>query len=699
MGIRVGIDTGGTFTDLIAVDEATGEWYVAKVSSTPSRPVEALGAALEHAGFDPADISFIVVGTTIGINAVLTRTGSRVVYLTTKGFEDGPYIQRINRKNHYDFVWRKPEPFVRRRDCIGIDERVNYEGELVRAVDPDALREVVAEVGTEDLAVAVSFLFSYLNPESERAARDAILAIDPDLPVSLSHELAPIWREYERGTVAILDAYVKPAVKDYVAGVTEAFAARNAPANWSLLKSNGGHAIAEEAGSKPAHILLSGIAGGAIGGAHYAQRRDASRGIVLDMGGTSCDVCLIVDGDPLFSSEYEIEFGLPVAVPTVSTRTIGAGGGSIGWVDPGGFIQVGPQSAGAEPGPACYGKGGEEPTLTDANLALGRLNPDYFLGGTLSVDPEASRAALRGLVEKLGGDEVSVAYSMIRTANETMANAVRIVTVEEGVDPRDHALIAMGGAGPTHAAEIAEAIGIERVIVPLHPGLTSAFGALVANVRVDEVKSINLKSPGVEPEELEAQFVDIVETAIANFRAQGSSDADPAVARTIAMRYEGQNYEQEIPVPDGPITAASLAEVLERYHQLHHEFYGYRLDGLPVEFVRLLVTATAKEEDAFGLPALSLDVHGRAAAGESPPTRTIDVFFGDGFVSTPALPRSDLEAGETRSGPLIVESLDTTVVVPPGWDVECDEMGILELRHVDAGKTTEGTAGAVAATN
>lgn len=696
MGIRVGIDTGGTFTDLVAVDERGGEWYVAKVPSNPKRPVEALAAALDQADFDPADVSFIVVGTTIGINAVITRTGARVIYVTTKGFEDVPHIQRINRKNHYDFVWRKPEPFVLRRDCIGVDERTDSEGRVVRPVDPDALRALLPGRGGEDVAVAVCFLFSYLNPASELAAREALAELDPELPVSLSHEIAPIWREYERGTAAILDAYLKPTMDRYVEGVSEAFRAQGAGSSWSLLKSNGGHAVAGEARNRPGHVLLSGIAGGAIGGAYYARQRDAARGIMLDMGGTSCDVCLIVDGDPLFSSEYEIEFGLPVAVPTVSTKTIGAGGGSIGWTDPGGFLQVGPQSAGADPGPACYGLGGEEPTLTDANVVLGRLNPGYFLGGTLALDPEASRAALRRLAARLGGDEVQVASSMIRTANENMANAVRIVTVEEGVDPRDHALIALGGAGPTHAAEIAEAIGMDRVIVPLHPGLTSAFGALAADVRVDEVKSVSLKSTTATAGEVEALFAGIVEAATASFRAQGSSAAAPTVARLIAMRYEGQNYEQEIPVPDGPITEELLVEVYERYHQLHHEFYGYRLDAIPVELVRLMVTATAA--DAGALPALSLDVQGRTAAQEPPGSRTADVHFAGGFRPTPVVARGELAGGEARHGPMIVESMDTTIVVPPGWSVETDAVGILELRRA-GGDASEAAAATAAAAN
>ena len=682
MGIRVGIDTGGTFTDLVAADEDSGDWYVAKVPSNPSHPVEALAAVLAQAEFAPEDVSFIVVGTTIGINAVLTRTGARVIFLTTRGFEDVPYIQRINRKNHYDFAWRKPTPFVHQRDCIGIDERVNAEGEVVRQLDPEEVRRLLPEHGGGDVAVAVCFLFAYLNSSSELAAREAISAVDADLAVSLSHEVAPIWREYERGTAAILDAYLKPTLHRYVAGVTEAFRTQGLGSTWSLLKSNGGHALSTEARERPSHVLLSGVAGGAIGGAFVARARNASKAIALDMGGTSCDVCLVVDGSPLFSSEFEIEFGLPVAVPTVSTKPIGAGGGSIGWVDPGGFLQVGPQSAGADPGPACYGHGGEEPTLTDANLALGRLNPDYFLGGRLTLDPERSRRALESLGETLGTSGVEVASAMIRIANENMASAVRILTVEKGVDPRDYALIAMGGAGPTHAAEIAEAIGIQRVIVPLHPGLTSAFGALAAEVRVDVVNSVNLKST-TSPQTVEALLDRLEASAVANFRAQGSSSQAYRVTRFIAMRYEGQNYEQDVALPSGHVTQDVLSSVVAGYHDLYYSFYGYRLDALPVEFVRLAITVTAA--DTAALPTLSLDVRGHAAVKEPPGARTVGVHFKDGgFRPTGVVSRTALIGCGERAGPLIVESMDSTVVVPPGWVVESDAVGILEMRSADA---------------
>jgi N-methylhydantoinase A len=669
VGIRVGIDTGGTFTDLVGVDESSGAWYMAKVPSTPEDPVLALAAALAEAGIDGGEVSHIVVGTTIGINAVLTRTGARVIYLTTLGFEDVPHIQRINRKYHYDFTWRKPEALVRRRDCIGIDERVDAQGRVVQPLDPAMLQAALPDRDADDVAVAVCFLFSYLNPACELVARDAIAAVDPRLSVSLSHEVAPIWREYERGTAAILDAYLKPQLDRYVSGVGDAFAGRGVRSPWSLLKSNGGHVLADEARARPSHVLLSGVAGGAIGGAHYARARGVGQAIALDMGGTSCDVCLIVDGAPLFSSEFEIEFGLPVAVPTVSAKTIGAGGGSIGWVDPGGLLQVGPQSAGADPGPACYARGGAEPTLTDANLVLGRLNPDYFLGGALALD--AARA--RGALERLGADVVEVARSMVRIANENMANAIRIVTVEQGVDPREHALIAMGGAGPTHAAEIAEAIGITRVIVPLHPGLTSALGALAAPVRVDEVRSVRMDST-VPAARLAAEFDALERAALGKFAVQGGFGAPPSVRRTISMRYEGQNYEEEMELDAGSIGESALAQVLARYHARHEAFYGYRLPGLTVEFVHLAVSATAAADRSLPAPAAS----GQAAA---PAERITDVHFAaGGSCATAAVPRAGLLAGGERAGPLVIEAADTTVVVPPGWFVSADAAGILELR-------------------
>lgn len=391
------------------------------------------------------------------------------------------------------------------------------------------------------------------------------------------------------------------------------------------------------------------------------------------MGGTSCDVSLVVDGQPLYSSEYELEFGLPVSVPTIHSHTIGSGGGSIGWLDPGGLLQVGPDSAGAAPGPACYGEGGTEPTLTDANLLLGRLNPDYFLGGRLTLDAALSGTAMRQIAGRQGSDELEVASSMVRIANESMANAIRIVTIEQGIDPRDFAIVAMGGAGPTHACGIADAIGVNRVLVSPHPGLTSAFGALAAPVRVDEVRSVSWVSRNVQPTDVRLAFEELTEQAIRNFTAQGAEAARGRVVRTIAIRYEGQNYEQEVPLPDGEIDEAALSTAYERYHARHEQFYGYRFDRIPMELVRLSVTVSETNEP---LPALT-----NPQDESTRPAGTAEVYFNSwGFQPTTVLRRPEVDE-TTRMGPLLVQSMDTTVLVPPEWTSRGLDNGVLVLEH------------------
>jgi N-methylhydantoinase A len=671
VGVRIGIDTGGTFTDLVAVD-GDGRSFLAKVPSTPDNPVAAVEAALAASRIDPSEVELVVVGTTIGINAVLTRRGARVLYLTTEGFEDIPYIQRINRKHHYDFRWRKPTPLVRRRDCLGVPERLDEEGGVLRSPERAELEALAERVAAEGhVAVAVCLLFSYLNPAHELAVRDAIHARRPGLPVSLSHEVAPIWREYERGTTVTVDAYTKPLFAAYVDGVSAALAGAGVSSPWALLKSNGGHALAGEARATPAHLLLSGIAGGGIGGAHMAAAAGAPDAIALDMGGTSCDVCLILGGEPLYSADFELEFGFPVSIPSVSTRTIGAGGGSIGWVDPGGFLQVGPQSAGASPGPACYGQGGEEATITDANLVLGRLDPAFFLGGRMRLEPALAERALARLGERLGREAVEVASAMVRVCNENTANAIRIVTVEEGIDPRELALVAFGGAGATHACEIAESLGMRRVIVPPAPGLCSAFGALAATVRVDAVRSVYLTDARATAAELDGLFAELERRAREDFAAQGSGE-EPELRRSLAMRYQGQNYEQEVPVPAGPIDDGALAALYAEYGRLYEGFYGYRLDGIPIELVRLSVVASGEPPAFARLPGVP--------EPQAEATETRPVFFpGPGFVPTAIRRRESLAAGDALAGPAIVEFEDSTAVVPPGWSLSVLPSGILEV--------------------
>ena len=451
MGIRVGIDTGGTFTDLIGVEEDTHEIVVAKRPSTPANPEQGVFDTLAGSGIDVDDIAFLILGSTMAVNTLHQRSGARVIYLTTKGFEDVPFIQRINRRHHYDLGWVKPAPFVERRDCLGVDERVTKGGKVLASLEDeellrvrDAIEERIAEGGGVP-AIAVGLLFAYANPDHELKIGDFLRREFPDVPVSLSHRVAPIWREYERGSTTLADAYIKPLVGGFARNLDAGFHERGLKPTWQLMKSNGGHMVASAAAEQPIQLLLSGLAGGIIAGRYFGELAGSDRLVTLDMGGTSTDVGIIMDGEYGYTTEYQVEWGVPVAAPFIDITTIGAGGGSIAWMDKGGFLRVGPQSAGADPGPACYDAGGTDATVTDANLVLGRLNPDYFLGGRMTLHTEKAVEAVARVGQMVGTGVQETALSIVKLANENMANAIRLITVERGIDPREFDLVAFGG--------------------------------------------------------------------------------------------------------------------------------------------------------------------------------------------------------------------------------------------------------------
>src|SRR5829696_5218737 len=449
MAVRLGIDTGGTFTDLIGIDDVTGELVVAKTPSTPSRPVDAIMSAIDRSEAAMDAIEGISIGTTVATNALLQRNGATVIFVTTQGFEDIPHIQRMNRKHHFSLKWTKPQPLVERRNCLGVAERLDFHGRtLIPLTDEamedlaDRIEERIADYPEGDAAIAVCLLFSYVNPAHELRLRDFLAKRFPDVPVSLSNQVAPIWREYGRGSTAIADGYVKPIMQRYIEDAFAAFAQGGLDAPWSLMKSNGGKTPADAAEAEPIKFLLSGLAGGIIAGQYFGKMAGEGNLVTLDMGGTSCDVGLVRDGKIAHSTNFEIERGLPVATPTIDLTTIGAGGGSIAWIDKGGLLRVGPQSAGADPGPVCYGMGGTEATVTDANVVLGRLNPAFFLGGKIALDPGKADSALTILGDRLGLDKFAAAQAVIDIANENMANAIRVLSIDRGLDPREYALVA-----------------------------------------------------------------------------------------------------------------------------------------------------------------------------------------------------------------------------------------------------------------
>jgi N-methylhydantoinase A len=681
VAVRLGIDTGGTFTDLIGIDDASGELVVAKTPSTPARPVDAIMNAIGLSQVEKEALQAISIGTTVATNALLQRTGAKVIYVTTAGFEDVPYIQRMNRKHHFSLEWTKPQPLVERRNCLGVAERLDFHGRVIAPLTEEGLADLanrvearMAEYPGADIAIAVCLLFSYVNPAHELRVRDFLEARFPDVPVSLSHQVAPIWREYERGSTVIADGYVKPIMQRYIEDAFDAFTAGGLTAPWSLMKSNGGKTPADAAEAEPIKFLLSGLAGGIIAGQYFGQLAGAGSLVTLDMGGTSCDVGLVRDGKISHSTNFEIEWGLPVATPTIDLTTIGAGGGSIAWIDKGGLLRVGPQSAGADPGPVCYDSGGEEVTVTDANVVMGRLNPDYFLGGTIKLSPPKAEWKLDELGERLGLDRLEAARAVVDIANENMANAIRVLSIDRGLDPREYALVAFGGAGPLHAADIAAKMGMKQVIIPVYPGLTSAFGALIAEPKISQVWSKHFRSDAIDARTVGIHFDEMIAASLDQLRREGY-DGEPEIERSVSMRYWGQNYEQDVPMPPGPVTPELLERTLDAFHRVHEEFYGYSISGEVIELIRFNVTVSGST-GAVHLPSMASNGHrpGGRPVGERP------VYFqGHGLVDTPIYRRDDLPAGFAATGPLIVEEVSSTTVVHPGQRLEVGSTGVMTV--------------------
>ena len=674
--MRVGIDTGGTFTDLVAIDQDGDEILVAKRPSTPRVPHEGVFDALEASGIGPEGISYLVLGTTIAINALHQRSGARVLYLTTKGFEDVPFIQRINRRHHYDLSWIKPAPFAQRRDCIGVNERISKDGSVLVPLADAELTRIASVVRSRvaetqgPIAIAVNLLFSYAHHEHEQRLGQFLQDEFPDLPVSLSHRVAPVWREYERGTTTLADAYVKHLVSGFAEDVDVGLRERGLDVPVHLMKSNGGQMVAASAREYPVQLLLSGLAGGVIAGRYFGDLVGSRSVVTLDMGGTSTDVGLVVNGEYGFTTEYQVEWGLPVATPFIDVTTIGAGGGSIAWIDRGGFLKVGPQSAGAEPGPACYDAGGMNATVTDANLVLGWLNPDHFLGGRMKLNRDRAVQALGRVAERLGSEVEEVALSIVRLANENMADAIRLVTVERGIDPRDLDLVAMGGAGPLHAVALADAVGIGRVIIPPNAGLASAFGTLVADLRVDRSWTHAYRSNALDVDRIDERFESLTMSALEDLASEGF-DGEPLVQRSISMRYMGQNYEQDVSVPPGRITKAAIHDVFDRFHRQHQGFYGYEMPGEVIELIHFNVSVIG------AVPKVRLPLwRGAPGKGATPALRPVHLGQ-EGARDCPVYFRHELAPGSVIQGPAVVDDADSTVALPAERRLTVTDRGIV----------------------
>ena len=676
--VRCGIDTGGTFTDLVGLDDATGGLIVGKFPSSPKDSIKSLVGVIRESGLDIERASSIVLGTTLGLNALLQRHGARVIFVTTAGFEDVLFIQRMNRRHHYSFEWEKPEPLVKRYDCLGIRERIDARGRVQISLGSGEMERVASNIEKrlqespgQDASIAVCLLFSYLNPEHELALKEFLALKFPAIPLSISHEVAPIWREYERGSTTVVDAFIKPMLIRYVESVRAGLRQLGPPRPWTIMKSNGGHATAAAVERQPVNTVLSGLSGGIIGARYFGQLAGEQNLVTLDMGGTSCDVGLVRNGALSHVTNYEVEWGMPISAPFVDVSSIGAGGGSIARVDKGGFLRVGPQSAGADPGPACYDQGGREATVTDANLVLGRLNAEYFLGGRMKLNPARAQSAVSALGEKMGLDRAAAAQAIIDVADENMANAIRVISVERGLDPREFALVSFGGAGPLHTGGIAEKIGMRRIVVPLYPGLCSAFGTLIADFQVDKILSQRFRSSDVEAAQVDKLFGKMVKSAVAELREEGYHGKH-VVQRSISMRYAGQNYEHDVSIAAGTINRHKLEAVFEEFHKLHQQFYGYSISREVIELIRFNVKVIGASKS----PRLK-DI----AKGKLPsPIHKRPVYFKDkGYVPCRVFNRSSLPSGSKLKGPAVIEEEDSTILLHPGNTLTVNRKGVITI--------------------
>ena len=672
-----GIDVGGTFTDLILVDDASGEVRLAKVPTTVHNQAFGVIAALDAAQADPASLDAIVHGTTTTTNAMLERKIARVGLITTRGFRDVLELGRRTRPTPYGLTGRFV-PLIARELRLEVDERMDAEGKvlvpMVEAQVEAAARQLVA-AGAE--SVVIHFLHSYINPVHEARAAQIVRSLWPNPHVTAGHTVVAEYREYERGTTAAVNAAIQPVLHRYIERLQGELAARGFRRELLVMQGNGGTVSSAIVAEHAVNTVMSGPASGVIAAAVTAMQAGSFPGefanvVTYDMGGTSSDVALVLGGSPSVSSDLELEYAMPIHVPMVDVHTIGAGGGSIASVDASGMLRVGPESAGAMPGPICYGRGGERPTITDANLVLGRLDPGRLLSVNNPVSIDALRAAMSSHVgERLGLDATAAAAAILRVANDKMAGAVRMVSLSRGHDPRDFALFAFGGAGPLHATALARELGIPKVLIPARPGLTNALGCVVADLRHDFVGAINQPLAALTEGRVAAMFASQIAAGRERLAREQVSIEEVVTLHRADMQFQGQSHILPVPIAD---TAITLAELRAAFESAYWKRFGVELPEIRPVLVNLH-TAVIGKRRALSLKAMTSATPAATLAGARREVRP--VWFGQAWVDTPVYLRDRLPEGSAFDGPAIVEQLDCTTVVEPGNRVQMDGIGNL----------------------
>jgi N-methylhydantoinase A len=673
---QLAVDVGGTFTDVFIFDEETREISVTKVSSTPHNPAEGILTGITQSNVSTKDIHFFSHGTTVGLNALITRNLPKTALITTKGFRDVPEIRRGTKLELWDAYVDVAPPYVKRRDRFEVEERVDFDGKVITPLDEEKatdLARILKKRGVE--SVAICFINAYNNGTNELKMKEILQKELPGVYVCSSSETLPEIFEHERMSTTIVNAVLGPLLNDYIENLTMEMRDKGYKGDVLLLHSGGGVMTSETVSKYAARLASSGIAAGAIAGSYIAKLCGYNNAIGLDMGGTSTDISLMYNGDLRITKDWYIEYGYPIGFPSIEILTIGAGGGSLAWVDEGGSLRNGPQSAGAAPGPACYMKGGHEPTNTDANVLLGRLNTK-LLSGKMTLNKEASREVIQEKIgEYFGLTNEEAANSIIKVANANMCDALRLISVRRGYDPRDFALVVFGGAGALHGAHLAKEMEIPTVIVPPFPGITSAMGCLLVDVRHDISKTYLASVADVTSNELENEFSKLEEEAEKLLEADGIEKENMNLIRHLEMRYMGQWRSLEVPV-SRPIR--SLDEALERFHQEHQREFAFSNRDQVVEIHGLRVAA-------IGIaPKPALPKYEPIGTLEDALAEYRDVYFeeGGGFIKTPIYNRDKIPTLAEFSGPAIVEQMDSTTVIPPDFIVKVDEYKNLIMTHV-----------------
>ena len=673
---KLGIDIGGTFTDLTLLEDNGARVHTHKLSSTPDSPSRAVARGvvelMTRIGKTPADIDGFVHGTTIALNAILEHRGATIAMMVTEGNRDILEIARLQKHDQFNLLAAEPAGMVPRRRVIEVAERTDKNGVSTRGVDKAELERALAVLAGENVeALAVCFLNAHANPQHEVQAAEIAERALGGVHVSRSTALWPEIREYERGMVAVLNAYVQPVMSRYVTALEKDAKDMGLAAKLYITQSNGGIMSASTAKSEPVRTLLSGPASGVVGAAYIARLAGSREGVTIDIGGTSADVSLIRDGEPEHSTEAKVG-DFPVVMPSVDVFAVGAGGGSIAWFDSVGLLKVGPRSAGAAPGPACYGKGGTEATVTDAYLVSGFIDPDNFLGGSMKLDRKLAEEAVGKIAKRLGGTLEEAAEAILKIATSNMITALLPMMTKRGVDPRDFALIPFGGAGATHACLIAEEIIIPRIVVPPSPGTTCALGAAIADVRADTIRSLRRELAIIPSDEIRSVFGELEAASRAWLAAENPVISGVQIRRSIDARYAGQAFDIEVELPDEPGTITPEL-IADRFHDTYEALYRNSDRKARIDLINIRVRIIGKT------PELALQRLPKASAKAPTPKAHRDIWYGGKRQKAALYDRTALASGHVLEGPAIIEQFDTTTVVAPGFTAATDDFGILTL--------------------